>query len=75
MCGLPLTCPPLGTWPTTQAFAPTRTQTCDPLVHRLMLNPLSHTSQGCIKYILNLKGMGVHWNFVGAGSIGYVFSS
>ena len=43
MCG-----PLLGTWPATQASALTGNQTCDPLLHRLVLNPLSHTSQGCI---------------------------
>ena len=43
---LPLVCPQLGTWPTTQACALTGNQTCDPLVHSLVLNPLSHTSQG-----------------------------
>ena len=43
---LPLMCPLLGTWPTTQACALTGNPTGDPLVHRLALNPLSHTSQG-----------------------------
>ena len=43
---LSLRCPLLGTWPTTQAFALTRNRTGNPLVHRLALNPLSHTSQG-----------------------------
>ena len=43
---LPLVCPQLGTWPTTQACALTRNRTHDPLFHRLVLNPLSHTSQG-----------------------------
>ena len=43
---LPLMCPLLGTWPATQAHALTGNQTGDPLVHRLVLNPLSHTSQG-----------------------------
>ena len=38
--------PPLGTWPTTQAHALTGDQTSDPLVHRPVLNPLGHTSQG-----------------------------
>ena len=38
--------PPTGTWPATQACALTGNQTSDPLVHRLALNPLSHTSQG-----------------------------
>ena len=37
--------PLLGTWPTTQACALTGNSTCDPVVHRLALNPLSHTSQ------------------------------
>ena len=43
---LPLSCPQLGTWPATQACAPIGNQTGDLLVHRLALNPLSHTSQG-----------------------------
>ena len=47
---LPLTCPLLGTWPTTQACALTRNRTDDPLVHRLALNPLSHTSWGQTGY-------------------------
>ena len=43
---LPLMRPLLGTWPSTQACALTGNQTRDPLVHRLVLSPLSHTSQG-----------------------------
>ena len=43
---LPLMCPLLGTWLTTQACALTENQTSDLLVHRPLLNPLSHTSQG-----------------------------
>ena len=43
---LPLTHPPLGTWPATQAHALTGNRTGDPLVRRSVLNPLSHTSQG-----------------------------
>ena len=39
-------CPPVGTLPATQACAPTGNRTSDPLVHRPVLNPLSHTSQG-----------------------------
>ncbi|KAF6088460.1 hypothetical protein HJG60_008285 [Phyllostomus discolor] len=38
---LPLECPQLGNWPTTQACALTGNQTSDPV-----FNPLSHTSQG-----------------------------
>ena len=41
-----LTHPLLGTWPATQACALNGNQTHDPLVHRLALNPLSHTNQG-----------------------------
>ena len=41
-----LTHPLLGTWPVTQARAPTGNRTGDPLVLRLVLNPLSCTSQG-----------------------------
>ena len=36
----------LGTWPTNQACVLSGNRTSDPLVHRLVLNPLSHTSQG-----------------------------
>ena len=43
---LPLTCPFLGTWPATQACALTGNSTGDPLVCRLVLKPLSYTSQG-----------------------------
>ena len=46
---LPLVCPLLGTWPTTQACALTGNRTGEPLVLEPALNPLSHTSQGkCI---------------------------
>ena len=37
---------PLGTWPTTQAHALTRSQTGDFSVHGAMPDPLSHPSQG-----------------------------
>ena len=49
---LPLACPLLRTWPATQACALTGNRTSDPLVRRPVLNPLSHTSQGCNVYIL-----------------------
>ena len=41
-------CPPVGTQPATQACALTRNRTTGLLVHKLVLNPLSHTSQGCV---------------------------
>ena len=44
---LPLVCPQMGTWPTTQACALIGNRTGDPLVWRLALSLLSHTSQGC----------------------------
>ena len=61
-----LSCPQLGTWPTTQACAPTGNWTGDPSFHRLVvLNPLSHTHQGDKNYFLNAKSLGrcglVHW--------------
>ena len=43
-----LTCPLLGTWPTTQACALTENQTNNPLVCRPVHIPLSHTSQRTI---------------------------
>ena len=48
---LALACPQLGTWPAALACALTGNRTCDPLVHRLVLNPLSHTSQGSVFYV------------------------
>ena len=49
----PLTHPLLGTWPTTQARAPTGSQTGITLVCRLALNPLSHISQGDTNYFIS----------------------
>ena len=49
---LPLMHPPLGTWPATQACALTGSRTGDPLVHRPVLSPLSHTSQGYILVVI-----------------------
>ena len=40
--------PPTVTWPVTQAYALTGTQTGHPLIRRPTLNPLSYTSQGKI---------------------------
>ena len=42
-------CPPLGTWSETQVCALKGNHTSDPLVLRLVLNPLSYTSQGSPK--------------------------
>ena len=55
---LALTCPQLGTWPTTQACALTGNRTGDPLVHRLALNPLSHISQNSLCEIICMKYLG-----------------
>ena len=46
--------PLLGTWPETQACALTRNWTHDPLVHRSVLNPLNHTSQGSYVHIFTV---------------------
>ena len=43
---LPFRVPLLGTWPKTQPCTLTGNCTGNPLVHRLALHPLSHTSQG-----------------------------
>ena len=43
---VPLARHQLEAWPPTQACALTGNQTGDLLVHRRVLNPLSHTSQG-----------------------------
>ena len=50
---LPLVCTLLGTWLATQACALTGNQTGNPLLCRLALNPLSHTSQSWLLDILN----------------------
>ena len=57
MCGCLSRPPPLlGTWAITQACALTGNRTSNPLVRRLTLNPLSHTSQGwsCVFIPLHL---------------------
>ena len=46
MCGCP-SHPPPGTWAANRACALTGNRTGDPLVCRLALNLLNHTSQGC----------------------------
>ena len=49
----------LGTWPAAQECALTGNQTGDPLVCRLILSPLSHTSQGphfTLKILKDPKG-------------------
>ena len=49
---LSLTHPLLGTWPATQACALTGNRTSDLSVRRLVLNPLSYTSQGIMCVVL-----------------------
>ena len=49
---LPLMWPPVETWPTTQACALTGNGTGDP--SQLVLNPLSHTSQGFFYCLLKI---------------------
>ena len=51
---LPLARPLLETWPATQACALTGNQTGDPLIRRLVLNPLSRTNHGQFFGILYL---------------------
>ena len=61
---LPLVRPLLGTWSTTQACALSENRTRHPLVRRLALNPLSHTSQGLIHHLgpwVNLDGCLLFW--------------
>ena len=55
MCGCP-DVPPGGDLALTQACTLTGNRTGDPLVHRLALSPLSHTSQGTshILYVIEI---------------------
>ena len=50
-CGCFSHAPKWGTWPATQACAPTENRISDLLVHRPALNPMSHTSQGYLPLI------------------------
>ena len=52
---LTLACPLLGTWSATQACALTGNRTGDPLICRLLLSPLSHTSQGLFHSLENVN--------------------
>ena len=61
---LPLVCTLLGTWLATQACALTRNRTIDPVVHKLVLNPLSHTSQGWNKFFALLPVIRVSFPFL-----------
>ena len=60
---LPLPHPLPGTQPATQACALTGNRTHDPLVHRLALNSLSHTSQGLL-LISNLPPLFINLPFL-----------
>ena len=56
-----LTCPFLGTWPSTQACALTGNWTGDSLVCRPALNPLSYTSQGRRFYYHDVLFLFLNW--------------
>ena len=49
-CVLPFARPLLRTWPSTQVYVLTGNRTSNPLLHSLVLNPLSHTSQGSFSF-------------------------
>ena len=55
---LPLTHPQLRTWPTTQACALTGNWTSNPSDCTLVLNPLSHTSQGIASILVTMSDPG-----------------
>ena len=52
---LPLACPQLGTWPATPGMCLDWESTSDVLIHRWALNPLSHSSQGCVSVFRHLS--------------------
>ena len=65
MCHCLLCTPSLGSWPATQACALTGNQTGSLLVYSLVLNPLSHTSQGYFLYIFIVAILtGVRWYLI-----------
>ena len=61
---LSLTCPQLGTWPAAQACALTGSRSSKLSVHRPVLNPLSHTSQGWEDFSLLFFSCFVYYYFV-----------
>ena len=69
---LPLACPQLRTQHATQACALTGNRTCDLLVRRLALNPLSHTSPGMI---LIMNKSNVFLKYTQSGFITFTFYS
>ena len=50
-----LECPPLRTWPATQACVLSGNRTGHPLVRRPAFHPLSHTSQGQVHYLNHMQ--------------------
>ena len=54
---LPLACPPAGNLAHNQACALTGNRIGDPLGHRLVLNPLNHTSQDTLHNLILLGGI------------------
>ena len=65
MCGCLSCAPHWRTWTATQACALTGIWTNDPLVCRLVLNPLSHTLQGSVMIIeMTTKHLEYYTNFV-----------
>ena len=55
VCRLPLACPQPGTWPATKACASVVNQMGSLSVCRMMPNPLSHTSQGSSRTLLEIS--------------------
>ena len=56
-----LACPPMGTWPATQACTLTGNWISDLLVHSLALKPLSHTSRRLPGEFLNPDFRALPW--------------
>ena len=53
---VPLVCSPLGTWPTTQACALTRSRRGVPLLCSMVLSPLRQASQGVMYVLIDHAG-------------------
>ena len=60
-CARDTLCPQLRTWPATQACALTGNRTSGLQVFRVVLNPLSHTSQGIRTLTIGYNST-LHWN-------------